>query len=160
MFGWTDPNYLDIRTLEFFHDVGASSLLTWVQADTAAYDLRVLARTLARLRDAPRERSLFHPKQTLRVVTFNGPIRFPHTHFQCQRSRTANARAKWPQRLFTLPGTSLLFDLLLGPILKFHSVEDALMRNFDLIFSERRTFVFSGYFAWRLRSFCESHLPN
>ena len=34
-------------------------------------------------------RSPFHPKQTLRGVTLNGPIRFPHTPFQCPRSRTA-----------------------------------------------------------------------
>ena len=35
-------------------------------------------------------RSPFHPKQTLREVTYNGPIRFPqNTFFSCRRSRTA-----------------------------------------------------------------------
>ena len=40
-------------------------------------------------------------------------------------------------------GTSLLScRLCMGPVLKFHSVGTSLMRNFDLYFSERWSFVF------------------
>ena len=55
-------------------------------------------------------------------------------------------------------GASLLsFSLILRPVLKFQSVRTALMRNFDLNFSERRKFVF---FDVCMSSFCELHLSS
>ena len=48
---------------------------------------------------------------------------------------------------------------LAGAFLKFHSVGTALLRNFDLNFSERRTFVFSDV-CMTLRNFCESYSSN
>ena len=57
-------------------------------------------------------------------------------------------------------GASLLsFSLLLRPILKFHSVGTALVRNFDLYFIQRWTFVFSDV-SMTQRSSCESYSSN
>ena len=54
-------------------------------------------------------------------------------------------------------GTSLLsFSLSLRPILKILSVRTAVMVNFDLYFTERRTFIFSDV-CMTLRSYCELH---
>ena len=67
-------------------------------------------------------------------------------------------RYSWPINLHASPRAhrSLSFNLLLRPILKFQSVGSAMMRNFDLNFSQRRTFVFSDACV-TLRSFCEPY---
>ena len=54
---------------------------------------------------------------------------------------------------------SCLSNLFLTFILKFHSVGTVLMKNFDLHFSERWSFVFSDVCV-TLRNFCESYSSN
>ena len=57
-------------------------------------------------------------------------------------------------------GTSILsFNLRLRSILKFHSVGTALMKNFDLHFTKRWTFILSDV-CMTLRSFCEMYSSN
>ena len=62
--------------------------------------------------------------------------------------------------LHASPRTSLLsFNLLLRSVLKFHGVVTALMRKFDLYFTERWSFGFSDVCV-TLRCFCEPHSSN
>ena len=57
-------------------------------------------------------------------------------------------------------GTSLLsFSLFMGPVLKFHSVGTSLMRNFDIYFSQRRSFLFPDT-RLTLHGLCESYSLN
>ena len=54
---------------------------------------------------------------------------------------------------------ALSFNLLLRSVLKFHGVVTALMRKFDLYFTERWSFGFSDVCV-TLRCFCEPHSSN
>ena len=51
------------------------------------------------------------------------------------------------------------FSLFLRSVFKFHSVGTSLMRNFDLYFSKRWSFIFSDT-CLTLRSLCESYSSN
>ena len=53
----------------------------------------------------------------------------------------------------------LSFSLFLRSVFKFHSVGTSLMRNFDLYFSKRWSFIFSDT-CLTLRSLCESYSSN